>query len=393
MVTYEKLSKLKPKKSLPHHPYFTTQPVNIIREYIKSFTKVNDIVLDPFCGTGTTAIAASIEGRQAISYDLSPMSVFISKNSISKVDLEKAKDTFGKIKEGISEKIIKTYTGKFTSTSAHHPEISLPKSSDAKNIKELFTERNLSNLTLLRDRILSEKDSSIRDFFLLVFSGMLHRASKTFFYDKANWGGGNSSIFTKFRYWIPSKPAERNVWELFEIRFNRVIKIKEKLQTQLKGKVEIKEGTATKLTEIDSETIDYVYTDPPYGANIAYLDLSKMWIAWLNLNRKSRNEQEIIEGGSLGNSRAKYLELMGNAIKEIHRVLKPNKTFSLVFQHKDPKLWSSLVELCEKNGFEYINMFFYNSFYQTFHKNKNPLNLISGQLIINFKKKWKNKII
>ena len=169
MVTYEKISKLKPKKSLPHHPYFTTQPVNIIREYIKSFTKVNDIVLDPFCGTGTTAIAASIEGRQAISYDLSPMSVFISKNSISKVDLEKAKDTFGKIKEGISEKIIKTYTGKFTSTAIHHPEISLTKSSDAKNIKELFTERNLSNLTLLRDRILCEKDSSIRNFFLLIF--------------------------------------------------------------------------------------------------------------------------------------------------------------------------------------------------------------------------------
>ena len=170
-----------------------------------------------------------------------------------------------------------------------------------------------------------------------------------------------------------------------------MIKIKEKLQIQLKGKVEIKEGTATKLTEIDSETIDYVYTDPPYGANIAYLDLSKMWIAWLNLNRKSRNEQEIIEGGSLENSRARYLELMGNAIKEIHRVLKPGKTLSLVFQHKDPKLWSSLVELCEKNGFEYVNMFFYNSYYQTFHKNKNPLNLISGQLIINFKKNGKIK--
>ena len=96
--------------------------------------------------------------------------------------------------------------------------------------------------------------------------------------------------------------------------------------------MEIKEGTATKLTKIESETIDYVYTDPPYGANIAYLDLSKMWIAWLNLNRKSRNEQEIIEGGSLGNSRTKYLELIGNAIKEIHRVLKPGKTLSLVFQ-------------------------------------------------------------
>ena len=48
-----------------------------------------------------------------------------------------------------------------------------------------------------------------------------------------------------------------------------------------------------------------------------------------------------------------------------------------------------MVELCEKNGFEYVNMFFYNSYYQTFHKNKNPLNLISGQLIINFKKNGK----
>jgi len=43
--------------------------------------------------------------------------------------------------------------------------------------------------------------------------------------------------------------------------------------------------SATNLrADVPDESVDYIYTDPPYGAHIAYLDLSTMWHAWLGFD-------------------------------------------------------------------------------------------------------------
>jgi len=62
------------------HGYWSKKPYDAIRQYIKHFTKPNDLVLDPFCGSGTTAIASSAEGRQCIAIDLSGAATFITKH-------------------------------------------------------------------------------------------------------------------------------------------------------------------------------------------------------------------------------------------------------------------------------------------------------------------------
>ena len=386
MNDYSQLKFLKMKKSQPLHPYFTSQSIDVIKKYISFFTKEGDVVLDPFCGTGTVGIAASMENRKSILFDLSPFAVFISKRSLEKINVEKTKNNFKYIKNTISNKINETYLNEFQKKPQKYPNVIFPTSSDAKNMQELFTSRNLYNLNRLLDIINSTNDETSKKFFLFIFSGILHRASKTFFYDKAKWGGGNSSIFTKYRYWIPKTPDERNVWELFEIRFKRVLKIKEKIQSELKQKSSIQHGSATKLTKIKDNSVDYVYTDPPYGANIAYLDLSLMWNAWLNLDNKFKKSEEAIEGGSEHLSKENYLKIMGESFKEIYRVLKPQKYLSLVFQHKDPKLWYDIIEQCEQQGFKYVNAFSYGSHYKSYHKTSNPLNVVSGYMIINFKK-------
>ncbi len=391
MKDYSQLEFLKLKKSQPLHPYFTSQSTEIIKKYISIFSKEGDLILDPFCGSGTTGLAASMENRKSILFDLSPFAVFISKNSFEKINIEKTKEIFEFIQNKISKKINQSYLTEFKKKPINFPNILLPPSSDAKNIHELFTARNIYNLNLLFDTITTLDEGSSKNFLLFIFSGILHRASKTFFYDKAKWGGGNSSIFTKYRYWIPKNPDERNVWELFEIRFKRILKIKERIQNELKNEPSVRNGSATKLTRINDNSVDYVYTDPPYGANIAYLDLSSMWTSWLGLKNKISREKEAIEGGSLHLSRENYLKIMNDSIKEIYRVLKPQKYFSLVFQHKDPKLWHEIIDLCQQQGFEYVNTFSYGSYYKTYHKISNPLNIVSGHMIINFKKSIKKQ--
>src|SRR5439155_21740150 len=47
-------------------------PVEIPRRLIRMFSFVGDTVVDPFSGTGTTALAALELGRNSISYEIDP---------------------------------------------------------------------------------------------------------------------------------------------------------------------------------------------------------------------------------------------------------------------------------------------------------------------------------
>ena len=60
------------------HPYFTRRPANVVRAYIKHFTQPGDVVLDPFGGSGVTAIEAMLANRRGIRNDINPLANFIA---------------------------------------------------------------------------------------------------------------------------------------------------------------------------------------------------------------------------------------------------------------------------------------------------------------------------
>src|SRR6266852_130842 len=62
------------------HPYFTRRPANVVRAYIERYSQPGDVVLDPFGGTGVTAIEAFLLRRHAIQNDLNPFANFIAQN-------------------------------------------------------------------------------------------------------------------------------------------------------------------------------------------------------------------------------------------------------------------------------------------------------------------------
>src|SRR6266404_5718783 len=62
------------------HPYFTRRPANVVRAYVERYSEEGDVVLDPFGGTGVTAIESFLLGRRAIQNDLNPFANFIARN-------------------------------------------------------------------------------------------------------------------------------------------------------------------------------------------------------------------------------------------------------------------------------------------------------------------------
>src|SRR5690606_7826193 len=58
------------KRHFGVHGYFTKQTWNVVAEYIKNFSRPGDVILDPFGGSGITAIEALMNSRSAINIDL-----------------------------------------------------------------------------------------------------------------------------------------------------------------------------------------------------------------------------------------------------------------------------------------------------------------------------------
>ncbi len=112
-----------------------------------------------------------------------------------------------------------------------------------------------------------------------------------------------------------------------------------------------------------------------------------MWNVWFDFPiDKTLREKECIEKGSLEKSRYDYYELMKRSLKEMYRVLKFNRWLAFVFQHQDPKLWQILVDSAENLGFEYVGSIRQDNGQESFKKVQNPSTVLSGQIIIYFKK-------
>jgi adenine-specific DNA methylase len=68
------------------HTYHTKVPPQGIKLLIDYYTRPGDVVLDPFCGSGMTGVAATELGRMALLSDLSHAAVFIAYNFSSPID-------------------------------------------------------------------------------------------------------------------------------------------------------------------------------------------------------------------------------------------------------------------------------------------------------------------
>jgi hypothetical protein len=207
---------------------------------------------------------------------------------------------------------------------------------------------------------------------------------------KSENSGGNHAAFIYYRYRVAPVPSNLDIMESFERKVKNIIDAKNEMKVinkELIQKSKIIRGSATDLSNIPNESVDYIYTDPPYGNKIPYLDLSIMWNSWLDLEVTDTDyDNEAIEGGKQQKTKDEYGNLIALSIKEMFRVLKFNRWMSFVFAHKDPKYWHIIINSAEKVGFEYAGCIKQKNGNTSFKKYQNPFTVLSGQLIINFKK-------
>src|SRR5208283_2143910 len=142
------------------HPYFTRRPANVVRKYVEQYSQEGDTVLDPFGGTGVTAIEAFLLGRKAIQNDLNPFANFIARN-IADTTLPSTaplRQAFERVEQRCSKAIHEIKKDEAAARQwlqqlALPENIRLPRNSDAEYYYEMFTPRQLAGLALIKQAI------------------------------------------------------------------------------------------------------------------------------------------------------------------------------------------------------------------------------------------------
>lgn len=153
--------------------------------------------------------------------------------------------------------------------------------------------------------------------------------------------------------YIPSNVAERNLFRLISG------KVDDFHRANL-GRNEIRQLIATyslgshDFEQKASNSMDYVFIDPPFGANLMYSELNFLWESWLKV--LTNNKPEAIENRIQGKGSNEYRHLMTQCFKEAYRVLKLGHWMTVEFSNTKAAVWNSIQTALLEAGFIVANV-------------------------------------
>ncbi len=438
------------------HSYHTKVPYRAIIPFIEHYTIAGNIVLDGFCGSGMTGVAAQSIGRGVILSDLSPAASFIASNyniAISTAEFSKTIDQIlteaehecgwmyetrhtdgrlgkinytvwsdvftcpycnkeivlwnvavdtkaGKVKEdfrcpGCDAKItkrnlIRSFRKVFDKSLNREIEISyqvpvlinysmgsskidkkpdkqdletiekvsnseipywypidrMPEGDEARrndpygitHIHHFYTKRNLWALSCLFEKC--RKHGS--RYMILAQSIASGLASKLVRYNLGHRGNGGLSG----TLYIPSLVAETNI---FRVGKNKGDDLK-KMAINAKSRMAyITTQSTDDLSNIPSNSVDYIFTDPPFGSNLMYSELNFIWEAWLRVI--TNNKSEAVINNTQRKGLDEYHDLMARCFGEMQRALKPGRWITVEFHNSQKNVWNAIQGALARAGF------------------------------------------
>lgn len=209
------------------------------------------------------------------------------------------------------------------------------------NAHHFFTKRNLWALSFLANRMQKSGSSAALNFML---TGILPRASLMH-----KWKKGQTTGTTTGTLYVPSLIYEFNIRKMWEER-PRYVKELLKMRSSLKYfNSIISTQSSTNLTLIQSNSIDYIFTDPPFGGNLMYSELNFLWESWLKVF--TNNEQEALVNRVQGKGLAEYQRIMEQCFNENYRILKPGRWMTVEFHNSQNSVWMAIQEALMRAGF------------------------------------------
>ena len=148
--------------------------------------------------------------------------------------------------------------------------------------------------------------------------------------------------------YISSLPVEKNIFSGLERKLKTFV---EALSTVEKSKstVVFRNLSSTSMSGVENGSIDYIFTDPPFGAFIPYSEVNQINEIWLGHLTDNSNEAVINE--AQGKSFDNYSCLMESVFREMSNKLKPDGRCTLVFHSAKAEIWRAIIKAYRNNGF------------------------------------------
>jgi putative DNA methylase len=240
------------------------------------------------------------------------------------------------------------------------------------NFSDLFSDKNYYINTMIFNKILSLPDSKERDLLYFAFSSSLRYTSKMSRVTE-NWENGNPTCMDKHAYWLPNEYVECNILVKLKDRIEAIIKGLEYTNKTLSSK-KMKASSYDELLygkdyliltqsssnlPIPDASVDAVITDPPYGSNVQYGELSSFWNIWYKeykgLDKFIYHDEEAVANRKSCFEGAKDVDFYGNMLREVYseacRVLKPGGFLVFTFNNKNINVWVQLLKAVLNAGF------------------------------------------
>lgn len=223
--------------------------------------------------------------------------------------------------------------------------------------KLFFSARNAIALLELRTAIDRISDERLRTKLRFAFTAVLPRASRRY-----QWGPKRPLNAQNQTYYIAPVYYEWNVFDLFLRKVEAAVHADEEIframplfAHDVARNVRYDVCSADALSHIADESVDYVFTDPPFGSNIFYSDMNLFHEAWLGLTTDHGREAVMHTTGKKKDGAAeRYEALLRGAFSEAFRVLKPGHFMSVVFGNSNGAIWGLVQRALRDAGFDSV---------------------------------------
>lgn len=225
-------------------------------------------------------------------------------------------------------------------------------------VDRFYTPRNLAAMSHLWRAIHRVESPELAAYLAFVFTSLYQRVTRLA--EFRFWGGsGNTARFN-----VPFICNEANVFQTFARKARSIQDHLEATAAHYRGTALVVQHSATALDYLPDASIDLIFTDPPFGANINYSEMNILWESWLGAFTPTTEEAIVNKVQQKGI--AEYQALMTQSLRECYRVLRPGHWLLLVFMNSSHKVWAALRAAILEAGFTIENADMFDKQHGTF---------------------------